>query len=174
MNSGKIMCHLRVIKHQDILFSDILKIIDIKSKAWPYSLDRQLLWIVDNIQGNDLHLILTEGEKDVAYMDMVAVKLKVGDRDLDVYGIGNVCSIQKGKGYGKELMIRANKYLVDKNKIGVLFCRIPLVDFYQKYGWSLIAPNNVKLDFCDDGIKMMVFNVDLSKNEVVAYRDRMF
>ena len=168
------MCHLRVIKHKEILFSEILEIIDIKYRAWPYSLDKQLLWIIDNIQGDDLHLILNDEGINVAYMDMVDVRLKVGSENVDVYGIGNVCSILKGKGYGKELMKQANEYLVDNNKAGLLFCHIPLIKFYEKFGWSLVPQENMGLSICGDETRMMIFNANWHKDEILTYTDRMF
>ena len=169
------MCNLKIIKHNTILFSDLLKIISIKSKAWPYSLDKQLMWIVEHMQDDDLHLVLTENGKYVAYMDMVNVNLNIGDKIVGVYGIGNVCSELPGKGYGSKLMDQAGNYLIKCNKVGLLFCHIPLINFYQRFGWQLVPLKNIESVICGEEIRAMVFNIhSLWKSEILSYTDRVF
>lgn len=88
---------LEVIKHKDILFKDLRRAIDVKSVAWPFPFESQVKWIVDNIDDNDEHVFLKEGSQDLAYMNLVSIAFTANDTDYMAYGIGNVCSAEKGK-----------------------------------------------------------------------------
>ena len=65
---------LQLIKHNDILFRDILRAVSVKSVAWPHPVESQLKWIIDNMYPNDIHVFLTDGEADKAYMTLSPVE----------------------------------------------------------------------------------------------------
>lgn len=159
--------NIEVIKHRDILFRDVLRAITVKTIAWPYPLESQVRWIVDNIDDNDEHVFLKEGTKDLAYMNLVSITFTANDEEFRAYGIGNVCAAEKGKGYGRELMNRVNAYMKEKKKCGLLFCRNSLVSFYKQYGWK-----EVKRDVCEEpvlaeGVHVMTY---LAPEKIVNFK----
>ncbi len=150
---------LEIIRHKDILFKDILRAIAIKSVAWPHPLGSQVEWIFNNIDDEDEHVFLKEGSKDLAYMNLVRVSFTANNTSFMAYGIGNVCSTERGKGYGRELMSRVNNYLKENKCCGLLFCRDSLVPFYKRFGWE-----EVKREVCEEldlaeGVHMMTYLV---------------
>jgi len=159
--------NLEIVKHKDILFKDLLRAIKVKSVAWPHSLESQVKWIIDNIDDEDEHVFLKEGTKDLAYMNLVRVSFKANNTDYMAYGIGNVCSAEKGKGYGRELMNRVNDYLKQNQSCGLLFCRDALVPFYKLYGWE-----EVKQDVCEEpvlaeGVHVMTY---LAPEKIISFK----
>ena len=158
---------LEIIKHKDILYRNLLRAIAVKSIAWPHPLESQVKWISDNIDDNDEHVFLKEGSQDLAYMNLVSITFTANGTDYMAYGIGNVCSAEKGKGYGRELMIRVNDYLKEKKYCGLLFCRDALVPFYKLYGWE-----EVKRDVCEnpvlaEGVHVMTY---LVPEEIISFQ----
>lgn len=158
---------LRIIKHKDILFKDILRVMTIKSIAWPYPIESQFKWIIDNIDDEDEHVFLMEGNKDLAYMNLARVSFTANDTDFMVYGIGNVCAAEKGKGYGRELMYRVNEYIKEKRNCGLLFCRDALVPFYKLYGWEEVNREVCEEPVLPEGVHVMTF---LAPDKIVSFK----
>lgn len=154
---GCSMCSLQVIRHGDLSIKDVLEIIEIKSIAWPYDADSQFRWMIKNLQANDLHFLLRDEttNKIIAYLNLVSVKADFGIENNSVacWGVGNVCTRYKGKGYGRVIMSHVNKYLLASNCLGLLLCKEPLVGFYSKMGW-MILPSRITLG---EGIFVMCF-----------------
>jgi len=164
---------LEIIKHRDILFKDLLRAIAVKSVAWPHPLESQVRWIVDNIGDNDEHVFLKESTQDLAYMNLVSIFFTVNDTDYMTYGIGNVCAVEKGKGYGRELMNRVNDYLVEKKCCGLLFCKDNLVPFYKLYGWEEVKREVCVKPVLAKGVHVMTYLVP-EKIEYFNYYGKEF
>lgn len=163
---------LQLIKHDDILFRDILRAVSVKSVAWPHPIESQLKWIIDNMHPNDLHVFLTDGVADKAYMTMSSVEGLMNGNSTSFMGVGCVCSANPGKGEGKLLIFSINQYL-DINKLkGLLFCKQNLIDFYSKYYWKLIPPERVQFKTPHKGVFTMVYNCE--EVERLYYNDRFF
>ena len=60
------MFEIKLIKHQDVTDQDIKEVIDLKSKQWSFSLDKQMQWIKNNIKNSDFHMLLLLDKKSVA------------------------------------------------------------------------------------------------------------
>lgn len=163
---------LEIIKHDDILFRDLLRAVTIKNVAWPHPVDSQLKWIIDNMRPEDFHVFLKEDGADRAYMTLSPVIATVNGVDTSFMGIGCVCSVKRGVGLGKQLMESVNKWLNDNNHKGLLFCKKELVQFYKKYGWSLIEPASVIFTTPHDGVYTMSYNYEGIKK--IEYKDRFF
>jgi len=151
------MFRIKAIRHTEISNKELDEIIKIKSFAWPYPYEKQLEWINRNITNLDLHMLLLKNNEPVAYLDLIDIKLKVDTKIANAYGVGNVCAIEKGKGYGNELMEQTNKYIAGKQRIGLLFCKKELVSFYNKHGWILMDKSHLALGFDNSNIETMVF-----------------
>jgi hypothetical protein len=169
------MISTKITKHRFLTDDDILAICGIKSIAWPqHSLESQKEWLISNIHPNDVHFMLFNDGTLIGYTSLVNVDVTIDLDILGVYGIGNVCSAQKGKGYGGLLLNKINHYLVESNTIGLLFCKNNLVDFYAKYNWKLI--HNPLIDnfpIPTLSFNMMSNNINFSFN-TVRYTDRIF
>ena len=166
------MAELEIIRHNDILFRDILRAIEVKNVSWPYPVESQIKWIIDNIQADDMHVFLRENGENKAYMTLSRVTALVNGIETSFMGIGCVCSVKHGVGLGKQLMESVNKWLNDNNHKGLLFCKKELVQFYKKYGWALIEPACVVFNTPHDGVYTMSFNCEgINK---IEYKDRLF
>ena len=88
------------------------------------------------------------------------------------YALALVMSVQPELGGGKNLILRTNELITEKNIPGILFCRDKLVGFYSKYNWKVINPEQVTLTHLGDGINTMVLNIN--ENSTIQYNDRNF
>lgn len=162
----------QVVNHKDILFKDILRAIAIKSVAWPYPIESQVKWIIENMRSEDKHVFLTDDGKDEAYMTLSPVEGHINGELVSFYGVGCVCSSNPGKGYGKLLMESVNDYLNYNQCRGLLFCKKNLISFYGRYNWMLVQPDKVNLSSPHEGIYTMVYNCDMVHE--LRYDDRLF
>lgn len=153
------MFDLKLIPHNNLSQKYLDEIIHIKSIAWPYSYEKQLEWINFNLKDSDIHVLLYLDEEPVAYLNLIEIKLIVDEIQMISYGIGNVCAKEKGKGWGKELISQTNAYLTQTNKIGLLFCKNLLVEFYKLNNWRVIEKECLSLRFNDDTILTLTFNL---------------
>lgn len=152
------MYTLKIIQHSDVSKADLDEIIKIKSVAWPYPYEKQLEWLKANLKESDLHLILLKNNNTVAYLNLIDIDLEIDNKLFNAFGVGNVCTVEKGKGYGNELMKQTNQYIFEKKRVGLLFCKKELVDFYEKYNWLLMNKNKVILSTDNNKIETVVFN----------------
>jgi len=154
----------------NVILEDIIRI---KSVAWPYDVEKQTAWINNNISENDLHVILRKKEENVAYLNLIDITLGVNDKEHKGYGIGNVCAIEKGKGYGLKLMLQVNKLLKDEQRIGLLFCKPALVKFYESAEWQLIDKCKVFVRLEDSDIMTMAYNLQKDTSKLI-YGEKIF
>lgn len=163
---------LQIIKHNDILFRDLLRGIAVKNVAWPHPTESQVKWIIDNMYQEDYHVFLTEEGKDKAYMTLSPVKGEMNGIETVFWGVGCVCTSSKGEGYGGMLLKKTNQYLLDKGVKGLLFCKKQLIPFYEKYDWKVVPQNKVIIPEDDSGVFTMVYNCP--EIERLKYSGRMF
>ncbi len=155
------MFESKIVKHANILEQDLNEIILIKSVAWPYPYEKQIKWMDNHLKDSDLHLLLFNKNKAVAYLNLITIKLLIDNAVTDGLGVGNVCTIEKGMGLGNELMKQTNQYIKNENKIGLLFCKPNLVSFYIKNGWHVIIKNQLNVVFDNKNVETMIFNYKL-------------
>ena len=162
----------QVVNHKDILFRDILRAIAIKSFAWPYPVESQIKWIIENIKPEDKHVFLTDDGKDEAYMTLSPVEGYINGELVGFYGVGCVCAANPGQGYGKALIESVNDYLKNNQYRGLLFCKKNLIDFYSKFNWVLVQPDKVHFSSQHEGVFTMVYNC--GRVNELRYDDRLF
>jgi len=167
---------LEIIQHKNVLFRDLLRVIDIKNAAWPHPVESQLKWIVENQSSEDFHVILRDSNEDLAYLDLCPVHAVVDGVETEFLGIGNVCTKTHGLGHGGILIKLVNSYLKKSRKRGLLFCKDKVVNFYAHYAWEIvpsvvIIPTDTAAHSCSDVITM-VYNT--SKVNNIVYKDRDF
>ena len=164
---------LEIIKHSDISSEDLLRVVSIKNAAWPHPIESQLRWIEENQCLDDLHVILKEGEYDYAYMVLCPVTAIIDGKKTEFVGIGNVCSKNKGQGYGGQIVSLVNEYIKNNKLSGLLFCKNHVVQFYEHYGWKVIPINKIILENINHiGIYTMCYNTS-SFNKII-YNNRTF
>lgn len=167
-----LMTNLEIIRHNDILFRDLLRAVTVKNVAWPHSVESQVKWIIDNMQPDDMHVFLKENGEDKAYMTLSPVTATVNGVETPFMGVGCVCAAERGIGLGNSLMESVNKWLVEHGHKGLLFCKQGLIKFYSKHGWKVIEPANVLFETQHDGVFTMSYNCgEIVKME---YSDRLF
>lgn len=145
-------------KHSQIAQQEIQKIVDLKKIHWNYTSKEHLNWIERNIKAEDIHVLMFEKEELVAYLNLINIEVIINNTIQPFVGIGNVCSSEKGKGYGSILIKEVNEYLLLQNQTGILLCKDTLLSFYSKNGWKLIDKNKVEADF--SLFYTMVFNIN--------------
>jgi len=162
------MLEIKIIKHENIQYSQLEDIFKIKSIFGNYTLESQVNWIENNIKVDDIHFLIYDNNKLIAYTNLIEETLLINNEKINILGIGNVCVNEKGKNDGSLLMKNVNKFLLDNNKIGLLFCKKNLIPFYKKADWILIEPSYL------EEIYWMIFNHDLVKNENISYSGKLF
>lgn len=152
------MYEVLLVEHNQVTTELLKKIITIKSAAWTYSYEAQLDWINRNLKDSDIHVLLLLDKNPVAYLNLIQIELKLDSITHEGFGIGNVCAVEKGKGWGKWLLRAVNEYIINNNKIGLLFCKNELIKFYSEIGWELVSSNNVFFTQVDSKWNTFVFN----------------
>jgi predicted GNAT family N-acyltransferase len=167
------MYWLKKITHSAVEENDLREIIKIKSVAWNYGYKKQIAWIKSNLKNSDLHILLFDKGGAVAYLNLISIFIKVDTVEYEGYGIGNVCVIEKGKGLGLELMDKVSTLLREEKKIGLLFCREELINFYAKSGWAVVGAEKISLSFDNKDAITMFFDND-SKYEHLSFQGKPF
>lgn len=138
----------------------------IKSIAWPYDFEEHKKWIKNNLKPSDVHFILTQNNTDIAYLNLIDTSARINNQDIRLWGIGNVCAMEKGKGYGSHIMKLTNKYLENNSRIGLLFCKKDLISFYSNLDWLEIDKALVKITTTNQNVTTMVFNCQIKINSI--------
>lgn len=156
-----------MIHHADITDDILNEVVRIKSAAWPYSYDEHLIWIKKNLKNSDIHVFLEANKAKVAYMNLIDLEARINNETIKVFGVGNVCSLFQGKGYGRVLVNETNKLIISETRVGLLFCKLNLVQFYRKSGWEQVDKSNATLVFDNRAVETMVLNYSGHINSLV-------
>lgn len=167
------MLNITFTLHQDISDNLLDEIISLKSVAWPYPYEEHKKWLNNNLKACDLHVLLSENKKYMAYLNLIDIEVKINKKTHKLLGLGNVCTLIKGKGYGRQLMQQTNQYMKNNKKTGLLFCKKPLDEFYNKTGWSLIDKKKIKLAYDNKIIETMIYNNYIEIN-TLSYKGKLF
>jgi predicted GNAT family N-acyltransferase len=151
-----LMHKVEYISHAALTKEQLDEIIKVKMVAWPYSPDKQAAWMQDNLKSSDVHVLLYINEVIQAYMNLIEINFHLDETARTGYGIGNVCALERGKGWGKELMTAVNSYLDNEGRTGLLFCKDALVKFYAENGWILVDEDRLVLPEGNEHIKGMI------------------
>lgn len=152
------MYDIKIINHSEITKKLLNEIIMIKNAAWPYGFEDQLRWIDENLKVADIHILLSQQGKSIGYLNLIKIEFELDSVPFSGYGIGNVCVLEKGKGWGKKLLLFVNEYLKDNNHIGILFCKQALVKFYLENDWILIENEKLIIKEASEDIKCMIYS----------------
>lgn len=166
------MYSIKYIRHADMTQLDLVDVINLKKKQWDYTVDEHLNWIAENLKASDIHVFLTLENKNVAYLNLIDLNIFVDNKIAASWGVGNVCAVERGKGFGREIMKEVNKYINDSVRIGLLYCKPKLLSFYSDLNWiELSKGNHVKVD---EELKAMILNLELNQNTSIKYDGQIF
>lgn len=148
-----------LVKHSELSPHQIEQICNLKAVRWNYySLEQHRQWMVENLQPSDYHILLIENAKLFGYTNLVEISATINDEVVFMKGVGNVCTLETGKGYGNVLMQEVNRNLTEHYWIGLLICKQELVKYYDKFGWVVIDKGVCHIDNLDD-VNFMIYNV---------------
>lgn len=167
------MFELKTILHRDLTCELLEDIISLKSVFWSYNHQEHLDWIYKNLNDTDIHVFLLHDKTIIAYLNLIQIEVVVDEKKIQGFGIGNVCAKERGHGWGKLLIDRVNDFIVNSEKIGLLFCKNGLVNFYTKCNWKIVSNLNTNSIEIKDNINVMVFNF-IQGFSTLEYFGRMF
>lgn len=78
-----------------------------------------------------------KGTKIVSFGTLRKIKINYLGKNYDIFGICNIISIEKRKGYGKALIMGLIEYMYRSGKTGIGFCSKTKSAFYRKSGLSV-------------------------------------
>lgn len=152
------MQSIKIVKQSDISQQQLDEIISIKSIAWPYSYEKQVEWINIHLNDNDLHFLFIKSGILAGYMNLLPIEIAINQKEIQAFGVGNVCVKNKGEGLGLQLMKQANDFIAESDKLGLLFCKPQLTNFYKKSGWLLTDKSTVIIESEYVNVQTMIYN----------------
>lgn len=168
----KILITTKLVKHADANDFLLKNIANLKSIRWDYPLAKQLEWMDNNLSANDIHLLVYFDDVLIAYTNFVRIEVIINDINTPFVGIGNVCTLESGKGYGDHLMSCINDAILNNNWKGILLCKDHLVPYYSKYQWLLVDKNKIESSILKDS-NTMLFNFADEIN-MLEYNNSLF
>ncbi len=138
----------KFVKHTELMFTDAVRIAELKDQHWPYGIPSQLGWIKNNFSNDDVHLIGEDADGIIrAYLALVRVDVEYDSQKEKMIGIGGVCvdKTLAHKGYGRLLISKANESIRSSGKKGILLCKEPLREFYRKCGWKGLSVTDIRV-----------------------------
>jgi hypothetical protein len=80
---------------------------------------------------------IKDKNKVVSFGLLKPVKIKYLNKNYNIFGIGNIISIEKGKGYGTILINEMRNHIIKKKKTGLAFTGSRVSKFYRKCGLKI-------------------------------------
>lgn len=92
---------------------------------------------------NDWQVLVREGDEIVSHVEIIDRTATVGGKPVRLGGIGGVSTLKawRKRGLAEAAMRVAQAHLLDPLAVdfGLLICGEPLVHYYGKLGWKLVA-----------------------------------
>lgn len=161
------------IKNKEINQLLIDKICKFKMKFWKYNFNSQLNFFYENHNSNDLHFILVNNNRILAYNVLkkrIFTKIEKSKNNIKKYFFlfdsFLVDENYRNQNLGSKHLKENKIYLKKVGKPGFLLCKKKLINFYKKNGWNLIINKNFKVKNYKKKKHLMSFNFNLSKKNV--------
>lgn len=145
-----------------------------KSIRWiKYSATEHRLWLMEKSNLMDDHLLIYEEDILVAYAQF---KTNITIQNIKMHkpfvGVGNVCSIRSGKGYGRLLLKEIKNFIMVNDVNGILFTTFDKTEYYIKGGWQIIDLNI--LQGTNETIAMIFSKERINLTNDISYMDELF
>ena len=115
------------------------KVIDIFDKAKQKEFKSSPIIIFSKYH-KDIFFILKSNNKIASFGHLKKIKINYLNKTYNIFGMANLISVQKNKGYGGKLVVSMIEYAKKKNKTIVAFCEKHNKKFYEKYDIKLNKP----------------------------------
>ena len=161
------------IKNKEIGKLLIDKICKFKMKFWKYNLNSQLNFFHDNHNNDDLHFILINNKRILAYNVLkkrIFTKIYKSKKNVKKYFF-LFDSFLVAKNYRNQNLgskhLKENKiYLKKAGKPAFLLCKKKLINFYVKNDWKLIVNKNFRIKNYKKKKYLMSFNFNSDKKNM--------
>jgi len=101
----------------------------------------------------DIVFLLKNGKDLLAFGRLRSISLYKEKERYDIWGIATIVSVERRKGYGKELM-KAIKNFIEKNKkTSIGFCGEKNSGFYEKCGFNILKNGQKHFVYVDESDK---------------------
>lgn len=94
--------------------------------------------LTENELQDSIFFLLYADDKLAAFGRLFSIDgVKFEGKDYSLYGINGIVSLEKGKGYGRQVMNAMSNYLVSRDRSAIGFCRPEVRGFYEKCNYLL-------------------------------------
>jgi len=90
---------------------------------------------IKNFRKN-VFFIVKDNKEIVALGRIILIDINYLGKSYEIFGFGDIASLEKGKGYGKILMSSMKKYSQKNKKTALGFCHNTRIPFYEKCGFK--------------------------------------
>lgn len=117
--------------------------------------------------GNRKYFLILNDKNVLAMGQLLPVEpILFNNEEFYISGIGGIIANEKGKGYGRQIMVSIRNELISQDKTGVGFCKLKNKGFYEKCGFKTNTSSLVR--FIYRGENPMTADVE---NECIFYQD---
>ena len=128
-------------------------------------------------QWHPVHFSIVEEDVLISHAEVIQIPLEHRGETYRLSGLGNVFTFPsfRRKGYGKQVVQAATKYILDTDTdIGMLFCRVHLAPFYAASGWEALGGTLTRIGTASNYrshklLRMMLFVSEKGENGQSAF-----
>ncbi len=125
---------LKIIKGRELSEDLITQLNDLWIKV--YEEDYKKLQEKEGFK-DDLFFILYQNDAIVSFGRFRPITFTVQNKEWSIQGIADIASVEKGKGWGKKLILKMKEWLEEHNEVGIGFCEPDISAFYEKCGFKI-------------------------------------
>lgn len=129
---------ITISRTDELDLTTIKRINELKSQHWKYTMKEHMLWFQKHIKSDDNHILICEGSRLFAYLNLVHINVEIDKQLYQMFGIGNVCVSKEdeGIGTGTVLMSITKSFLKSAASCGLVLCNDRVLTFYERNGWK--------------------------------------
>lgn len=143
--------------------TEIKSILKLKSTHYKYDINSQLLWFKKNIKKKDIHIMLKNKSKLIGYNVLRHINVSFNqnikkNKKLILFDTLIIDKKYRKQNLSKLIVDKSNKIIKRKKKIGILFCKKKLKNFYKKFQWKVLKIKNTNyLNLKEKKLIIMIF-----------------
>lgn len=137
-------------KTKKLTNTELKNILNLKSTHYKFSYKKQKEWFLKNINNIDRHNLLIYKNKIIGYnclryLKVNKINLK-NSKKMILFDTLIINSKFRGLGASYKLMLKNLKQLSNKNIIGLLYCKLNMIPFYNKFNWNRVQKKQIKFN----------------------------
>lgn len=125
-----------------------------KSRADIFVIEQKIIYNdMDDVDYRSRHCFLEDGNRVIAYL-----RAFYKDDDESVVKIGRVLTLEHGKGFGRELMIKSIEDIKENLKCKKIYLdsQKHAIGFYEKFGFKVVSD-----EFLEEGIVHVAMELEV-------------